>query len=290
MDRYATSADIASVFTQCQPGDVLHLSGQFGLAVLQARSFSTPLTIDASAANIGAVVLKALTGAIWKGGHFIADPAIGRPGIAAYNCLQLTLDGIAYAGNGALNGIDIRDSTDVTLIRSRFDRPKVGVTLWNVTRGLVTENLIWGWQDDGIGFGSCVDSTIEHNTLAGPLPGSDGVHVDGIQGYVGQVPNQRVTVRGNIISGAATQGVFVNLISGYPAAQGTVIEDNVVHTADAPNGIRLEGDLTGKVTGNRVGTRLGSKWQTTIYTTPGVTRTGNVVAPFAPWPAIIDAA
>jgi hypothetical protein len=44
------------------------------------------------------------------------------------------------------------------------------------------------------------------------------------------------------------------------------------------------------VTGNRVRTRLGSKWQTTIYTTAGVVRTGNEVAAFAPWPAIVDPA
>jgi hypothetical protein len=123
MDRPATSATLPSTFAQCQGGDTLRLTGPFGLVVLQARTFDPPLNIDASAASIGAMVLKGLTGVVWKGGHFLADPAIGRPGVAAYACQHLTLDGIAYASDGSLNGVEVRDSADVTLIRSRFDRP-----------------------------------------------------------------------------------------------------------------------------------------------------------------------
>lgn len=284
--RTATATSALATWKALAGGDSLTLTGDFpAMLVLADKAFDPPVTVEASTATFAALNIQRVTGLIWTGG--MLRPSLGRPGLTISGTKSSTFSGLHYQGDGRLNAIELRDCADVTISRSVIERPRVGITLYMVTRGQVVANSIWGWNGDGIGLQATTDCLVEGNALANPVLLDVGLHPDGIQGYWGAIPNINLTIRGNSVHGRSTQGVFVSANAAFPSPRGTVIEGNFVASSDAPNGVALD-DPEGVVRNNRVRTLPGSKWQTTVYTTGGARRSGNVVEAYAPWKALAD--
>ncbi len=182
---------------------------------------------------------------------------------------NLTAFGDGYGANPtAISAIILRDSTNVSLTRSRISKFWHGVTLLNVTGARVADNELRQLRTDGIRGGGVSNSTIEGNVMADfhPIPLD---HPDGIQLWsVDQTTSAtNVTIRDNLVvrgKGEATQGIFIrdvgqtlpfknlqvygNLIIGgrtngiaFDGVQGAQVHDNqVVSFADRPSRIRVQ--------------------------------------------------
>lgn len=284
----ATPANILSVFAKTAPGDVLALTGAFGLVAMQGRTFDPPLTVDASGATLQAVVIKALGGLRWKGGTFNTTSG-GRDAINVSGSHDVEIDGVSVTGDGTVGGVSFRDSADVALTGSRIDGPRVGVALYVVSRVRIVGNVITGWTADAIGLSATSDSLISQNSLTNPKRIDADIHIDGIQGYfTGPTPNHDVTVSFNFVRGSGTQGVFFNTSPGYAPPERITIDGNIV-AVDAVNGVTLMGDPAGTVRNNRVFTLPGAKWQALIYVPdPTTKRSGNVTEVYGRWKALVD--
>jgi hypothetical protein len=282
-----TPANVLAVYKAAQPGDALHMTGNFGFLALQgARTFAPPLNVDASGATFSAVVIKDASGLVWSGGNFA--PVAGRPAMTLSGGKGVSVDGIAVNSDGTQKGVFFVDAADVTLSNSNFNRPSAAVTLLRVAHAHVTGNVVTGWSADGFGLQSVTDSIIEKNVCVRPIR-IDATHIDCVQGYFSNPANARVTVRDNVVYGFDTQGIFFNAYAGFANPQGIVIEGNTVITGNAPNGILLQNDPAGQARHNRTATLPGSKWRTDVkIMDPGTAHCDNVTEGYAPWPAVSD--
>lgn len=283
----ATPANILAVFAQAKPGDVLRPVGDFSVVVLQAKTFSPPLIVEASEATFQAVILKGVSGVRWTGGTFNTLPK-GRDALNVNAGRDLVFEGLTVQGDGTAGGVAFRDSQDVALVASRLFRPRTGIATVNVVRARIVGNLIMGWAADGIGLAATSDSLISRNVLLDPIKLEESIHVDGIQGYfTGVTANQNVTVSYNTVWGR-TQGVFFNKYTTYPMATGINIEGNIV-TTDAANGTSVDSDGTSALRNNRVFTLPGASWPAQVYApNKATTRCGNVAEAYLGWRAVVD--
>lgn len=283
-----TASQLPAALKAAQPGDTLALEGPFGLIVIDGKA---GLTFDLSAATMSAMVVKGGSDLTFRGGAF-ALASGGRAGVTASGTSGLTISGVRFAGDGTVNAVNLQDCAGAQVSDCDMERPRCGVSAVRCAGLKVLRNRIEGWSADAVGLTSVSGGEIAGNLILDPAPlDGSGIHVDAIQGYyTGTTPNEDIAIVGNTIRGRATQGVFFAVVGGGPIPRRIRVARNIVATADAPRGISLDASQDSEVVGNLVGTLPGSKWQTGISTVKaaGLTRTGNEVAAYQGWPAIVD--
>jgi len=127
----ASPATFESAFAAAKPGDTLRLiPGRYPLTIIRSRTFSPPLTVDASAATMTGIVLRDTSGIRWTGGVFDGSTLTVKSatdfGFAAYTGRNITVTGVA------------------------FSALRVGVVLDHIVGGEVSNSSFVGMRADGI--------------------------------------------------------------------------------------------------------------------------------------------
>ncbi len=159
----ASPTTFESAFVAAKPGDTLRLiAGRYPLTIIRSRTFSPPLTVDASAATLTGLVFRNTSGIRWSGGTFDgSNLAVKSPtdfGFAAYGGSNITVTGAA------------------------FSALRVGVVLDHIVGGEVSNSSFVGMRADGIDLAVSRSITITHNACH-DFRVDPGEHPDCIQAW-----------------------------------------------------------------------------------------------------------
>ena len=159
----ASPATFESAFAAAKPGDTLRLvAGRYPLTIIRSRTFSPPLTVDASAATMTGIVLRDTSGIRWTGGVFDGSTLTVKSatdfGFAAYAGRNITVTGVT------------------------FSALRVGVVLDHIVGGEVSNSSFVGMRADGIDLAVSRSITITHNACHN-FRVDPGEHPDCIQAW-----------------------------------------------------------------------------------------------------------
>jgi nitrous oxidase accessory protein NosD len=211
---------IVQAMAQAQPGDTLVLAaGGYGTVALPRKSWQTPITIDARAAQLSGVVFFKTAGVTWLGGRIV---------------------GTGY-------GVSIRDSDRITVKSTEISDAVRGIVINNGTDIKIQSNKLHDLQTDGIDVvGQRI--LVEGNVITDMKPVA-GDHPDGIQIWsANDEQTTDVTVRNNTVTGMS-QGIFAR--STVLGLRKIVITGNKTTIAYG-NGIVLLNAQDSTATGNTV--------------------------------------
>ena len=226
----ATPATLPLVLETVRPGDTIALrSGTYATVVIR-RTFSTPITIDASGSFVRGVQISG-GGVVWRSGTIIAplgQEGIGstgygalvtgtnvtfsgvyfskaRKGIVLDRAARVTISDSTFRGIGE-DGVIASRTAGLTIVRNTFDRtvgkPSTCVTKKRVIRGLAKRDCeaqggVWddGWHPDAVQMRNAVtDAVITDNVLDGNTQGLTQMDT------AGDAPLQRVRIERNTVS------------------------------------------------------------------------------------------
>lgn len=259
---YANSANFASVFARAAAGDRIVLSGKFGLVSLANRSWSTPVTIDASKASFGnSLSIKNVSGVSFIGGRYGSTTAPMRLGraIAIYGGSDISFSAPVIQGNRAGVGLAFTGSSDISVTGARLTGLKVGLTLMSVAGGSLTGNRSLAAASDGFNIVDSRFVTATGNSCSGTVI-SPGAHPDCIQMWsiAGKPLMSDIRITGNTATGA-TQG-FTLFNNG---GRRITISDNRIDTS-YPQGIACYGCIDSVFRNNVLTTQRGARFRTSI--------------------------
>lgn len=239
------------MLASARPGDTIQLAAGQYRDVRIDRTFSSALTIDASAASVRGLQISG-GGILWRGGTLMATA--GRDGFAAsgYGAL-VTGSNVTFSGVTVTNakkgmvvdraqGVTVMDSTFIrlgedgiiasrtarlTVLRSRFTqtvgRPTRCTTLFGVIEGLSQRDClarpgVWvdGYHPDAVQMRNGVtDALIAENVVEGMTQGLTQME------SVGDAPLVRIRIERNTV---AANGHHITLYG----CNGCVIRNNLV--------------------------------------------------------------
>jgi parallel beta-helix repeat protein len=183
----ADPSSLNGVLAAARPGDTVHLvPGSYGTVTIKSKTYAPPLTIDASAANVGTVHIVSSNGIRWTGGTFKGDATITA---------------------GAYYGFWAQVSSGITVDSVHISDYRVGIVFDRITGGAVTGNWLSGMASDGIDFSASRGITIAHNACSDFTPAA-GAHPDCIQlwSVPGDTPTADMTITANSAVGTM-QGI-----------------------------------------------------------------------------------
>jgi nitrous oxidase accessory protein NosD len=237
--------ELEAAIASARPGDRLVLArGEFGPLDITNRSYSSVVTIDASAATINGISIRSSRGIAIMGGTVRTDPAQNFV-ISVDSSKDISLSGIRVSGGRI--GITVSRSQDVKVQKNDFDGVRSdGVNIAMSQRVLIEGNLCHNFNP--------IPATYD---AAGKLV-KDGDHPDCVQAWSNPryPPTADIAVVGNKGTGFM-QGVFF----GNPGQGGydRLIVRNNEFTLSAFNGIVLDEARDSVVRDNIVRTMPGAK-------------------------------
>ncbi len=277
---YATATTYKSIFTAAKAGDTIRLTGSFGRTVLQNRSFATTLTIDARGASFtDTLSFTNVAGIKLYGGTYRQYPTTAVA-IRVSNSDRVVLYKPVVSGNGtSRHGIDVGNSTNITVDGGTFTGLGLGVGFTSVTGGKVINNKSIGSFSDGFDFADSHQILVSRNSCSGGAT-RPGAHPDCVQlwSIAGRKPTSDIEISDNTASGP-TQG----FTSFDPEAGGG---DRILFLRNRvdisyPQGIACYNCRDSVVTGNVLTSLAGSKYRATINIVGGSRNsvTNNSIGP-----------
>ncbi len=233
----ANPGTFTSVMSAAQPGDTVRLlAGRYPLTTLSNRTYSPPLTVDATAATLTGIVTRNVSGVRWSGGTFDGSNLTVKSatdfGFAAYGGSNMTVTGAAF--NALRVGIVFDHIAGGEVSNNAFTAMRAdGVDLALSRRILVAHNSCAGFRVDPGEHPDCIqawskptdppvaDIQVIGNTVIGPIQGISFFDSDGQGGF------DRVTITGNSV--ANTMG---NGIAAYNCRSCTVRNNTVTSLPD----------------------------------------------------------
>jgi hypothetical protein len=287
---FATPGTLEGVFAAANAGDTIALAGTFSSATrLQNRTFASNVTLDATRAVFtDTLVFSNVSNVTVKSGTFyILGGSSYNRGAVVYDSSHVTFDRATVAGVGNEIGISFQNSTNATVLHSRFDGLRAAIGFDTVTGGLINGNHITHAVSDGIDIGNSHGITASSNICTLGTPGP-WVHPDCIQLWstVGQpVQSDNVVTRNTAIG--PTQG-FTSFPYGGGGLRLTITHNNM--TSSYPQGIACYDCIDSNISFNTVSTLPGSAHITNINIIGGTGNTviSNVIHAYTP-PAVNSA-
>ena len=265
----ANPGNINSVFATAKPGDTVRLAaGRYPMLTIQSRTFSPPLTVDATAATMTGVIARGVSGLRWTGGTIdgsnLTVKALTDFGFAAYAASNVTVTGV------------------------KFNALRVGIVFDHINGGEVSNNSFTAMRTDGVDLAVSRGIVVSHNACAS-FNVDAGEHPDCIQAWskAGDPPVADITVTGNSAIGTM-QGIsfFDGDVNGV--AQGGF--DRVSITGNSVTNTMGNGIAAYNCRGCTVKNNVVSSLPDYIYVAQlvikggSVTQCGNDVA-MVPWQA-----
>lgn len=275
----ATSTNIKQAFASAVGGDKVVLSGNFGWTKLADYSYSSMVTVDASAASFtNSWQLDNISNVTVVGGTFgsaVASTRLGKA-IAVYGGSNLSFTNGTYLGAAKDGGLSISNATNVNVSSNTFSNLTVGGGFTNVTGLTLTNNAVGGAKKDGFNIVGSHKVLASHNSCTGNSP-SPGAHPDCIQlwSIAGKTPMSDIKILDNYASGA-TQGftIFTPQLGG---ADRVTMSGNVVMST-MPQGLACYGCRDSVLSDNLLITLAGAAHWTNLNIVGGSnnTKSGNV--------------
>ena len=271
----SNATELTSAIASAAGGDRIVLAdGNYGAVSIFNRTYASTLTIEAANPGSGAH-LDGLFVANAKNISFVGLD-VGRAlnaGEPTYTQLSwiktssdIKLNGMAFHGSQDGNpsndgvGLTVTSASGLNISNSRFEDLYRGLVLQNSTNTTIKDNSVTLIRSDGIISIANDGLSIEGNHI-GDFRQVLGDHSDAIQFWTtGQTKGQtNITIKDNVIfqtyfSGidqTGTQGIFMSdpLSYGY---KNVLIQNNVLYSNDAYNGIYLNGVTGAQVLDNTV--------------------------------------
>ncbi|MBL8556598.1 MAG: right-handed parallel beta-helix repeat-containing protein [Phenylobacterium sp.] len=281
------SAGLVSALKAAKAGDVVQLaSGDYSAVSLVGLKFAGTVTVTsqdpAHMATLNGLIVKDSEGLTFKGLDMNVAAAKDFP-YQVLSSNNVTFDGVKVHGSLDGNiqndaaGMQIRNSTNVTVSNSEFQQLKHGVSHLDNTGITFSNNSFHDIRTDGIRGGGSSKVTIKDNYFTNFEP-AEGDHPDAIQLWttnttkiasdivitgnvvvrgegsaiqgiflrdqVGGLPFTNVTISGNLVVGGLTQGIGVN------GGQNVTITNNIVAGLPDQRSSVLTENVVGTVTNN----------------------------------------
>jgi hypothetical protein len=286
-----TPANLKEAMAAAKGGDTLVLSGAFGDLPISGRAFAPPLTLDLTGATFGGLHVTSVTGLEVNGG--VSHPASWFGGAYVMTSQHVHLHKLRFEGDGTLNAVTFRSSSDVGLDDAILTSPRVGVLALDVDNLYLGRVIVRGSTQDGFDITSATNVLVERITCLDNVPAL-GDHPDCVQlwNQAGLRLSDNVTVRDSIAIGP-TQGfddfgpaAGPNNVIGH-----LVLERNEV-ASSFPQGIAVYYSTSAIIRDNHVHTLAGAKDRTSINIKSGlgIIACGNTADPGGASPAWADAA
>ncbi len=277
----ATASTLKAVFAIVKSGDTIVLTGNIPGAVLQNRSFTKPVILDAKAAVFtNTLKIYSVTGLTVLGGHFGSATAAVN-GVNVLGGGRITFTSPVVVGNRtSSHGIDFSRTTSVTVTGGTFTGLRSGISLTSVTGGTLSNNKSLASTSDGFDIAASHRISVTGNSCSGTVI-SAGAHPDCVQlwSIPGQPPTSDITIRGNTAVGN-TQG-----FSLFDHAQGGGLRIYILNNqADITytQAIACYQCVDSIFTGNVISTQPGAQWSARMSIIGGSNNriANNSVAPF----------
>ncbi|MGI4878854.1 MAG: PEPxxWA-CTERM sorting domain-containing protein [Janthinobacterium lividum] len=288
----ATAANFVAVFAAATPGEVIRLSGRFGLTSLTNKTWATPVTIDARAATFtDTLAIKNVSGLNVIGGQYGSTTGATRynKAVLVYNGSNVSFTKAAFVGANTGQGIVFVGTAGAKVTNSSFTHLGGGLGLTSVTGATITGNVSIYSMSDGFDIAGSHNVGISNNSCSSGTPAA-GAHPDCVQlwSIAGQAPQSDITISRNVASGA-TQG-----FTSFDAAQGGGIRlsivSNQVNTSYS-QGVACYACIDSNISYNSLTTLAGSAHLTNLNVIGGSNNTivGNKIGGFTPPLGALDA-
>ena len=259
---------LESVFAKAQPGDVLVLQGTFGRDILQNRSFSTRVTIDARGATFPqGIIIRDSSNVTVLGGTFGNSTAALNSGRAMWlnRTNNVTITGstfIGAGGSGAGQGIIVDASRNLAIRSSNFSGFKSGFSLYGARNAILDRNNFTQNTSDGINIVNSASVRATNNQCSN-FTLLDGAHPDCIQlwSLAGLPMQTNIWLIGNSAIGNM-QG-FTSFDPSTASGQFLRFENNYVENS-FPQGIACYGCFDSVFLGNTLIAMPGAKHKTSL--------------------------
>ncbi len=287
----ATSATLSKAFASAVGGDTIVLSGTFGWTKTKNYSYSSKVTVNASAATFtNSWSIENVSNVSVVGGTFGSATAPTRLGkaISVYGGSNLSFTNGTYLGAPGGGGVSAVNTTGLTVSNNSFKNLTVGGGFENVTGLTLSNNAVTGAKKDGFNIVGSHNVVASHNSCTANSP-SPGAHPDCIQlwSIAGKKPMSDIKILDNYASGA-TQGftLFTGQLGG---ADRVTISGNVVMSTMS-QGVACYNCRNSSITNNLLVTLKAAPHWTNLNIVGGsnniksgniLTRTG-VVSPYHP--------
>ena len=228
---------------------ILLASGNYGALSIYDRNFSGGSVTISSANSSAKAVFTSLQINQSSGLSFSGLEIDVSKSTTPYPNTVLSSSNISFSGmdiHGNLNsaGLEIRNSSSVTVLSSNFENLADGISELNNASLNITGNSFSYIEGDGIDNAGTTGIAINNNTFTNFYGGSTSSHPDAIQFWTTNttVASSNVTIDNNTVtigSGAQIQGIFMTDQVGDLAYQNVKIEGNTV-TGENWNGITVD--------------------------------------------------
>ena len=258
----ATAKTLKSVFAKAVAGDRIVLSGSFASTTLQGKSFKTPVTIDARAATFtDTLKIYRVSGLTVLGGKYGSTTGT-MTGMIVSGGDRITLTNPVVVGDrGKSHGIDVANTTNVSITGGTFTGLRSGATFTNVTNGSLVNNKSLASTSDGFDIAGGHNINITGNSCSGTKILA-GAHPDCVQTWSlpGQPQQSDITISGNTATGD-TQGftTFDGKLGGIRIK----MTDNRVDITYT-QAIACFSCVDSVITGNVITTQKGARWAARI--------------------------
>lgn len=232
----ATQSTLATALRSATGGDRIVLNGDFGFNKIYGASYSSLVTLDASAARLSdTVVFYNANNLLISGGTFGSSKASTRWGRDAvfYNSANVGFDQAQFVGNGGGAAVAFIGVSNAYVLNSTFSNFGLGLGLSKVNGATLTNNAVYGQTKDGFDIAGSRNVTASHNACYGANP-APGAHPDCIQiwGMAGQTTSN-IALTDNLAY-ESSQG-FTKFASGGSASHISMLRNVVESTM--PQGI-----------------------------------------------------
>ena len=255
----ATPANVQAAIAAAKPGDTITLaSGSYPRIVIKGKTWATPITLDATAANITQLTIDSSSGVKVLGGTFSGAKGVSYLGYSAHVLNSRFVSFTAPQISNSLRGIVIDMSSDV-----------------DVTKAAMT-----GLSVDGIDISRSQRVKVTYSSCTAFKTST--AHPDCIQAWSrpGKITSD-VLVAYNTMDSQNTQGIFFGNHVRNGVDDGGFDRITITYNTirgSYPNGIAVAACRACTVTDNKAVTMLGSKYKVniTLYG-KGITAARNVL-------------
>ena len=274
----ATSSNLLAIFNKAAAGDTINLSGSFGSTTLAGKSWSSPVTINATRATFtDSLSIKQVNGLSFVGGKFGSTTSGMRTGraVGVFGGSNINFSNASFIGNsrGTVKGLTFTGTTNVNVSKSSFTGFKSGIGVNGVRDVLFADNTVTGSISDGFNIANSHFVTATGNRCSGTVPAA-GAHPDCIQlwSIAGEPVQSDIKLIGNFATGM-TQG-FTSFDPERGGGLRITMSGNRVDTS-FPQGIACYACVDSIITDNVLTTQAGARFQTIVRVIGG---SNNIVA------------
>ncbi|NJC10050.1 PEPxxWA-CTERM sorting domain-containing protein [Polymorphobacter fuscus] len=263
----ANGTNLAAVFARAKDGDTIKVVGTVKDMVLQNRSFTKAVTIDATQATFtDTLTIKNVSKVNFLGGTYGSRTQEMRTGraVGLYNSSDVNFSRVFFVGTGRGTGVGITTagSRGISVSAGNFQNLRLGIGITASTDVRISSSRFIGMTSDGINIADSHRVTATANRCTNGAP-SAGAHPDCIQlwSILGNPRQSDISLTNNYVNGP-TQGLTSFNASAGGGLRITMIGNTIA--TSFPQGIACGNCDNSIFTNNTLTTLPGARWRTSM--------------------------